>query len=101
MEKESIDAISIATSDPYHFAPLKEAIEAGIKNIFVEKPLATTVDEAEEIVRLAKKHDTKIMVDFHKRWDPAYNNMKDLVKNDQIIRGYISLDDVISVPLNW
>ena len=101
LEKESIDAISIATSDPYHFAPLKEAIEAGIKNIFVEKPLATTVDEAEEIVRLAKKHDTKIMVDFHKRWDPAYNNMKDLVKNDQIIRGYISLEDVISVPLNW
>lgn len=101
LEKENLDAISIATSDPYHFDPLKEAIEAGIKNIFVEKPLATTVEEAEEIVRLAETHGTKIMVDFHKRWDPAYNNMRDLVKNDQMIRGYVSLDDVVSVPIDW
>lgn len=101
IEKEAIDAISIATSDPYHFTPLKEAIEAGIKNIFVEKPLATSVKEAEEIIRLAEDYETNIMIDFHKRWDPAYNNMKNTMEKDQIIRGYFSLDDIISVPENW
>ena len=41
IKNEELDAISIATPDPYHFEPLKDAIEAGIKNILVEKPLAT------------------------------------------------------------
>lgn len=101
IEKEALDAISIATSDPYHFIPLKEAIEAGVKNILVEKPLATSVEEAEQIIRLAEDYGTNIMIDFHKRWDPAYNNMKNTIEKDQIIRGYFSLDDIISVPKNW
>ena len=55
IQNEELDAISIATPDPYHFEPLKDAIEAGIKNILVEKPLATSVEECEEIVHLAKE----------------------------------------------
>lgn len=103
IQNENLDAISIATPDPYHFEPLKDAIEAGIKNILVEKPLATTVEECEEIVRLAKENEVNISVDFHKRWDPAYNCIRDEIKKDgdQIIRGYMSLDDIIDVPQKW
>ena len=41
--QEQLDAISIATPDPYHFEPAKDAMEAGIKYLFIEKPLATSV----------------------------------------------------------
>lgn len=103
IQNEELDAISIATPDPYHFEPLKDAIEAGIKNILVEKPLATSVEECEEIVHLAKENNVKISVDFHKRWDPAYNCIRDEIKKDgdRIIRGYMSLDDIIDVPEKW
>ena len=100
---EQLDAVSIATSDPYHFEPCKEAIESGIKYLLIEKPMALTVDECEEIIRLAEENGVKISVDFHKRWDPAYNCIKTDIKSEdkKIIRGYMSLDDVIAVPENW
>lgn len=100
---ENLDAISIATPDPFHFQPAKEAIEAGIKYLFIEKPLATSVKECEELIALAQKHDVHIAVDFHKRWDPAYNCIRDEIRkdDDDIIRGYMALDDIIDVPRNW
>lgn len=103
IENENLDGISICTPDPYHFEPLKAAIEGGIKKILCEKPLATTKEEIDEIVRLAETHDADIMVDFHKRWDPAYNSIKNSIINndDKVVRGYMSLDDKIDVPLNW
>lgn len=103
IDKEELDAVSIATPDPYHFQPVKEAIEAGIKYLLIEKPLATSVKECEEIIAMAKEYDVKISVDFHKRWDPAYNCIRDEIKKDdnKVIRGYMSLDDIIDVPRNW
>ena len=101
--QEQLDAISIATPDPYHFEPAKDAMEAGIKYLFIEKPLATSVKECEELIALAEKHGVKISVDFHKRWDPAYNAIRDEIKKDEdtFIRGYMALDDIIDVPRKW
>lgn len=103
IREEALDAVSIATPDPYHFEPAKEAMEAGIKYLLIEKPLATTVEECEALIQLAEKNNVKISVDFHKRWDPAYNCIRDeiMVDKDKIIRGYMSLDDIIDVPQNW
>ena len=103
IETEKLDAVSIATSDPYHFEPCKDAIESGIKYLLIEKPMALTVKECEEIIELAEKNGVKISVDFHKRWDPAYNCIKTDIKSEdkKIIRGYMSLDDVIAAPENW
>ena len=103
IETEKLDAVSIATSDPYHFEPCKDAIESGINYLLIEKPMALTVEECEEIIELAEKNGVKISVDFHKRWDPAYNCIKTDIKSEdkKIIRGYMSLDDVIAVPENW
>lgn len=103
IKEEQLDAVSIATPDPYHFEPAKDAIEAGIKYLFIEKPLATSVKQCEEIIRLANTHNVNISVDFHKRWDPAYNCIRDELMEDQdhVVRGYMSLDDIIDVPKTW
>lgn len=103
LNNEHLDAVAICTPDPYHFIPVKDAICAGVKNILCEKPITTDVSEALEIERLAKENDVHIYVDFHKRWDPAYNCMRDKInkEHDTVVRGYMSLDDVIDVPLNW
>lgn len=100
---EKLDAISIATPDPYHFEPAKDAIEAGIKYLLIEKPLATNIEECERLIKLAEENGVRISVDFHKRWDPAYNCIRDEIKKDKekIIRGYMALDDIIDVPKKW
>lgn len=101
--KSECDAISIATPDPYHFEPAKDAMEAGIKYMFIEKPLATNVEECEKLVSIAKENNVQISIDFHKRWDPAYNCIKAEIEKDHehVVRGYMALDDVMDVPQNW
>ena len=103
IDKENPDIISIATPDPYHYSPAEIAIRNG-KDVLIEKPLATTEEECLKLIELAKENNVKIGVDFHKRWDPASINLKlELEKQDtgKIVRGYVNMDDIIDVPVNW
>ena len=103
IDNEKPDIISIATPDPFHYEPSKKAIENGI-DVLIEKPITINEDEAKELISLAKANNVRVAVDFHKRWDPATINVKlELEKNDsgKVIRGYMSMDDIIDVPINW
>ncbi len=53
---ERIDYALIVTPNNVHFDPAKKCIEAGIP-VFCEKPLTVTLEEADELVRLVKKHN--------------------------------------------
>lgn len=57
-----IEAVAIATPVASHFAIASEALRAG-KHVFLEKPLATSVREAESLVELAEKYGRLLMVD--------------------------------------
>lgn len=103
IDTEKPDIISIATPDPFHYEPSKKAIENGI-DVLIEKPITINEAEANELISLAKSNNVRVAVDFHKRWDPATINIKlELEKNDsgKVIRGYMSMDDIIDVPINW
>lgn len=66
-----IKAVSIATPDHLHREMAVAAAEAG-KHILVEKPLATTVEDAAAIVRAARRAGVKLAVDFHNRVSPPF-----------------------------
>ncbi|QKJ86063.1 Gfo/Idh/MocA family oxidoreductase [Paramixta manurensis] len=98
-----IDIVSIATPDPWHFEPTAQAIAAG-KHVLIEKPMATSVAECEEIIRLAARAGVKVGIDYHKRWDGMAQHIHNELKKPetgQVLRGYMSMDDVIDVPRNW
>jgi predicted dehydrogenase len=71
----AVQAVSIATPDFAHREIAVAAAEAG-KHILVEKPLATTVADAEAIVQAANKAGVKLMVDFHNRVSPPFTEAK-------------------------
>lgn len=103
LENEAIDAVSIATPDAFHMDPALSAIRHG-KPILVEKPLATTSEDARKILEEAKKYNVRVAVDYHKRWDPAAINIKnelDKEETGKVIRGYMSMEDIIDVPTEW
>jgi predicted dehydrogenase len=64
-----IDAASVATPDFAHTEIAVALARAG-KHLLVEKPMATTVPECEQILAAAKEGRVKLMVDFHNRWNP-------------------------------
>lgn len=103
LQEEAIDVVSVATPDPYHTESILTALRHG-KHVLAEKPLATSVRECELIVEMAQQRGLLVGVDFHKRWDPAVMRIKaELEKPEtgRILRGHISMDDVITVPTDW
>jgi predicted dehydrogenase len=65
-----VEAVLIAVADPFH-APLCIAAMRAGKHVLVEKPLAATVGECEEIVTVARETNRQLQVGFMKRHDPA------------------------------
>ncbi len=71
LEATAPDAVCIASYPDTHFAYAKRAIESGA-HVFVEKPLAQTVREAEEIAALAVSRGLKVVVGYILRVHPAW-----------------------------
>lgn len=68
---DSCDAVDIVTPTQFHFELCKMAIRKG-KHVFVEKPLANTMDEARELVKLVKESNVKLQVGHVERFNPAF-----------------------------
>lgn len=72
--QSDIDAVVVCSSGS-HAVPSISAAQAG-KHVLVEKPMCTTVDEAEQMVAAADAAGTLLMVAYMKRYDPAYRYAK-------------------------
>lgn len=66
-----IDAVLITTPTPTHAALSVQAAQAG-KHIFVEKPVAANLTEAERVVAAVRSAGVQCQVGFQRRFDPAY-----------------------------
>ena len=69
------DAVDIIAPTTYHFDICEKAIRKS-KHVFVEKPLADTMDQAHKIVKLAKEANVKVQVGHVERFNPAYLALK-------------------------
>ena len=68
---DASDAVDIVTPTPYHFEVCKMAIYK-VKHVFVEKPLAHTIEEAREILMLTRESNIKLQVGHVERFNPAF-----------------------------
>jgi len=99
-----IDVIHNCTSNKFHYQITKEALEAN-KNVLSEKPLAMTLDEAEELVDLADKKGVITSIDFCYRYYPVVQEMAlrikrgDLGKVRMVTGSY--LQDWLSNPTDY
>ncbi|AWH85645.1 oxidoreductase [Flavobacterium album] len=80
----AVDVVDIVTPTLSHHDCAKEAIMAG-RHVFVEKPISNTVEEAEEIMRLAKEHNVKGQVGHVERFNPAFIATKNMIENPMFI----------------
>lgn len=70
------DAIDVIAPTPFHFELCEAALRNG-KHVFVEKPLANTMEEARILVKLAKESNVKFQVGHVERFNPAFLSVKD------------------------
>lgn len=78
-----IDAVMIATPVRFHFDMAKACLNAG-KHAFIEKPMARTVAEGEELVALAERKGLVLMVGHTFLFSPAVRRMKEIIDSGDI-----------------
>jgi predicted dehydrogenase len=78
------DMIDVVTPTSYHHASGVKVLEAG-KHLFVEKPITVTVEEAEELISLSRKHNLKVQVGQVERFNPAFKSVADRFDNPMFI----------------
>lgn len=76
---ENLDVVSVATPDHLHTDPVCDAAEAGIKGIFCEKPLCTSVADADRIVATMERTGAKMAIDHTRSYIPAYQAVKNAI----------------------
>ena len=81
---DACDAIDVVAPTDAHFNICKKAIRK-TKHVFVEKPLANTMQEAEELVKLVKESRIKLQVGHVERFNPAFLAVKDFDLNPMFI----------------
>jgi 1,5-anhydro-D-fructose reductase (1,5-anhydro-D-mannitol-forming) len=78
-----IDLAIICTPDGLHYEQAKACLEAG-KHVLLEKPMALTVDEARELVYLAKDRNLKLAIGFHLRSHNGHIELRNKIENGVI-----------------
>ncbi len=81
---DAVDVVDIVTPTLSHFDCAEKAIKKG-KHIFIEKPIAKTVLEAEAIKTLASQYHVKGQVGHVERFNPAFKAVKDKINNPMFI----------------
>jgi len=79
-----VDAVSIAAPTPNHFEIAKFFLNNGI-HVLVEKPITTTLEEADELIALAKKHDLKLQVGHLERYNNVIEALTPAISNPRFI----------------
>jgi predicted dehydrogenase len=82
-----VDGVVIAAPVRTHFHLAKEALLHG-KHVLVEKPLTTSVQEAEELIALAKQFNRVLMVGHTFEYSPAVNELRKLVQSGDLGKIY-------------
>jgi predicted dehydrogenase len=81
---DACDAIDVVAPTNYHFEWCEKAIKKG-KHVFVEKPLANTMQEARQLVKLVEESGIKFQVGHVERFNPAFLSVKDRYLNPMFI----------------
>jgi predicted dehydrogenase len=81
LAEPAVEAVIVAAPDRFHYPLARAALEAG-KHVLVEKPLAPTVDEAADLVRLADRTGLKLQVGAMKRHDAGLQWARRFVEDE-------------------
>lgn len=79
LEEEDIDVVTIATESGYHAEIAIYCMNKG-KHVVVEKPMAMSIQDAEEMIKVAKKNNVKLSVAHQNRFNKPIQKLREAVE---------------------
>ncbi len=84
LKQEELDAIAIALPNKLHVESVELSLAAGIRNILLEKPIASTVVDAEHIIKICKDAGAILLVGHHRRSSSKYQLLREIIDSGRI-----------------
>lgn len=84
---DAVDMVVVATPTSYHFTCAEKVIRAG-KHLFIEKPIAQSVEEAEKIRDLVREYGVRGQVGQVERFNPAFMAVRNMINNPMFIESH-------------
>jgi predicted dehydrogenase len=82
-----VDAVSVVVSTSAHYRVSRDFLENDV-DLLIEKPITTTVQEADELIKISEARGLIIQVGHLERFNPAILALKDIVKNPRFIESH-------------
>ncbi len=86
LNQENLDFVSICAYATERFAMVKSALEVGVKGIWCEKAVATSLQEAQKLKELLDHYPSKMIVSYMRRWENCYLCVANMIENGTIGR---------------
>ena len=87
LENETLDAVSVCLPNYLHAPVSIAALNAGC-HVLCEKPMATSREEAQQMIDVAKQNDKKLMIAHNQRFVPSHVKARELIASGEIGRIY-------------
>ena len=100
--RAELDLVAIATPDHLHRAPFLAAVDAGVPSVLLEKPLATTVADAEAMVAAARQAAAEVYVNYRNRGSALDRATHYFIQQGllgEVVYCDAHLDDNVCVPI--
>lgn len=78
------DIVAVSTPTEDHYSSVIKCAERGVKAIICEKPIASNLREAKEMIDVCKKYGCLLFVNHTRRFDPLLNRVRDEIRNGAI-----------------
>lgn len=82
-----VDAVSVAVPTVSHYTVARDLLDAGI-HLLLEKPIAVTLEEADELINLAEKRNVIFQIGFIERFNPAIIALRNLMDRPLFIEAH-------------
>jgi len=93
MDREKLDGVVVSVPNEMHEAVGLECAERGL-HLFMEKPIATTLESADRLLAGARKNGVRILVGHHRRFNPLINAARDAIRSGE-------LGSLVGVSVLW
>ena len=84
LAEANLDILTVGTGDNRHADMVVDGASAGVKAIMCEKPLATTMKDANRMLKACEDNGIPLSVGHTRAWDPMYHKIRDMVREGGI-----------------
>lgn len=80
LKNENLDILSVVSNGPTHAEIVMAAAERGVPRVFCEKPMATSLVEAERLIETVERTNVRVAVNHLRRWNAEYRKLIAIIK---------------------